>query len=577
MHDTHRPAVAKENFRQALTAMSEPVKDKNFRRVLIFLGIFILGQQFAGNLYTAFALESLKLPFSVLQLTAVFQAIGMVVTAPFLGFLTDKYGNKPVLTIVGFGLTLTPIMWMFCYPNQTVHNAAILLPIYVVVGLIWAGVNLAQFNLLLATAKPEQRASYLGISLALVSVVGFVAPILGAYTLTFFRAITPDATLAYKMLFGVNMAIRFAAVFFILPIVEVGSLKLRKTLTDLARVTPKGVRAMRKLARSSDVSSREAAIEGVASNRVSMATDELVRALHDPSPRIRRQAALALAELNDPTASSALVHQLVEHPDLIEEETVEAIGVLGGAECVEPLTRLLRDPRSVVRRAAAKALGQIGDASAVYALIEAAGQQEDSVVRRASLQALRTLGAQEAEPIFREAVFDYRPSIRIAAAEGIAELHFEGCAPALQDSIQQYADEATSEVAYALGCVGTDRDIPLILSVASQCRSIITRRRSVLGVAHLLKVERDVYKIMLLEGLGKDTALLAQVGPIMKRSKRFRAAVAAYSSGDEAAALNTLAHTAKDPILSILAATPVEESFLVAIFYAIARRTTSRN
>lgn len=392
MHDLPRTNPVKQNLWDGIRAMKAPFADKAFNKVLLFLIMAIAGQSFAGNLFGAFALETLKLPFTTIQLCGVMHAGGNLLTARFWGFLADKYGNKPILILVGVGVTLTPFMWLFCYPGADLRNTVILLTTHVFVGAVWAGVALCQFNLLLATAKPEDRSNYLGAALATQAIIGGVSPLLGAWALSMLRPVMP-AEHAYKWVFGIAMVLRLIAVFLLAPVREEGAIRVRKALKDLSKVTPSGYLAMRSLARSGDAESREQAIQDVAGRQFSLAGDEIVKALHDPSPRVRRQAASALAKLNDPKAVEALVHMLTEHPDLIEEETVEALGQLGDVNAVDSLTTLLQSPRSIVRRAAAKALGQILSEDAIVPLIQAASVHDDPDLRRAALQALRKLGA----------------------------------------------------------------------------------------------------------------------------------------------------------------------------------------
>src|SRR5205085_1218963 len=86
----------------------------------------------------------------------------------------------------------------------------------------------------------------------------------------------------------------------------------------------------------------EGAMASAAAQRFSVATDEIIKGLHDPSPRIRRQAASSLARLGDPKAVAALTRQLEEHPDLVAADTVEARGDLRHASAVPPLLRRWR-------------------------------------------------------------------------------------------------------------------------------------------------------------------------------------------------------------------------------------------
>ncbi|MEQ1936265.1 MAG: HEAT repeat domain-containing protein, partial [Fimbriimonadaceae bacterium] len=426
----------------------------------------------------------------------------------------------------------------------------------------WAGVALCQYNIMLSTAKEEQRANYLSLALAVQSVIGFAAPMLGAQAFASFSG-SVSAIIAYQWVVVLTMVIRFLSIWFLFPVREEGATEIKRTLKELTTVTPSGLRAFRALSRSGDASLRAEAIADVADHGTSLAGDQIIKALHDPSPRVRRQAAMALGRLNDPNATRALIHQLADHPDLVEEETVEALGLLGSPDAVEPLIKMLGSPRSLTRRAAAKALARIGDMRATPSLVEAASQPGDPDLRRASLQALRMLGASDADQAFCDALFDPTPSVRIAAAEGVAELELGAALPYVRQSLAYYEDEAASEVAYALGAIGSKEDIPLILKEAQRCVSMITRRRCLLGVARVLGVEQPTYRLMLIEGMARDQAIMKMLASHLKGSKRLRDSLELYSQGDELEALRQLSPNRRYPEFTDFSAQPVEELFLI--------------
>jgi hypothetical protein len=280
-----------------------------------------------------------------------------------------------------------------------------------------------------------------------------------------------------------------------------------------------------------------------------------------------------LAKLGDPRAVEALIHQITDHPALVEEETIEALGELGSAESIPHLANYLNSLRSQLRRAAARALAKIGDRSAIGALIEAARRPNDPDLRRATLQALRVLEAREAEDVIADSLLDTHPSVRIAAAEAVAELDLRGTAPHLRQSLEWFDDEAASEVAYALGSVGDPSDLPLILEAAEKCSSIITRRRCLLGVARLLRVEHEVYRLLLLEGMSRDTAVLDLLKTHLKGNKRLRLALDQFSAGQEPEALQLICEGKHAALLQPLADHPVDELFLVAACYVASDRT----
>src|SRR5690606_29228002 len=110
------------------------------------------------------------------------------------------------------------------------------------------------------------------------------------------------------------------------------------------------------------------------------------QALGDPSPRVRREAAEALSRLGTLDASNALTAFIKAHPELVEEETLVALGFTPGPNNAEILGTFLKDPSPILRRAAAKALGRTNDPNSVAALTEAALQRQDPDLRRASIQ-----------------------------------------------------------------------------------------------------------------------------------------------------------------------------------------------
>lgn len=564
MHDLPRRFPVRQNLRAGIRAVGMPFRDRNFRRVLVFLAVALFGQQFAGNLYSAYALESLHLDYKVIQGTAVSMAVGNVLSARLWGFLADKYGNKPVLAIATTLLATNLIPWLFTVPHLPTFNAVLLLSTHVLMGVFWCGINLCQFNLILATAEPEDRANYIGAGLTVISLVGGVSPLCGAFMMTSLRHFVPVVE-AYKLVFVVAMVTRMVTGLFLIRVSETGASRLRVTLDDLRRVTPRGMRAMRSLSRSDDVATRAAAIASVGMEGFTLAADEVIKALHDPQPRVRRRAAEAIARLEDPRATDELIHQVEEHPDLLEEETVEALGALGDARAVPTLIRTMQSPRSQLRRAAARSLGRIGDCrpAVLEVLMRAASDQDDVDLRRVAVQTLRRLEVKEAEPIIRRTVVDAHPSVRIAAAETVAELHMVSAAPELRQALSTYADEASSEAAYALGAVGGLEDLPVILAVAARSISVITRRRCLLGVARLLGVERETYRLMLLEGMALDNALMQMLGPAIRRRHCLRAALSKYSSGDEPGAIHAYAQLWPEMPAAIAAAPEIEELFLV--------------
>jgi HEAT repeat protein len=546
------------DLKSGLRSIAAPFGDREFRHVLIFTAAAIFGQSFAGNMFAIYALEVLKLPYTVVQGCGLFYSVGIVLATRFWGSMSDKYGNKPMLAFACGLLGTNVIWWCMTVPGATAANTALLLTSHVLMGAIFCGAALCQFNLILATAKPEDRANYMGAGTAVMAVVGGIAPLLGARFIPEIGATAWN----YKLLFIVTGVLRLIATPLLLRVRESGSTDIKSAFADLRRITPRTMGAMRRLNRSDDAQGRAEAIQAVAEEGAEMAADAILSALQDPLPRVRREAARAVARLQGSRAVVALLNGIEANPDLLEEETVDALGHLGDPAAVPALIAALENPRPLLRRAAARALGRIGG-EAVIAPLERAVEHGDLDVRRAALQGLRRSEARGSVAVVAAALDDEHPSVRVAAAEAISEVGMAAAAPALRRVLTAHSDDSTAEMAYALGAVGEELDLPLILSAAAHATSAITRRRALLGAARLLGSEREAYRLMLLSGMARDTAIVDRMRPLVKTSAAARLAMMKYGAGEEEQAIAALARLR--PNLAPLAAEPIEEAFLVAV------------
>jgi HEAT repeat protein len=121
------------------------------------------------------------------------------------------------------------------------------------------------------------------------------------------------------------------------------------------------------------------------------ATQTLMMTLDNESIWVRRACVVALGQIGDERAIPPLVNRLLdppnsEWPEELRDAIAKALGAIGET-ALQTLIYALDDPDPWVNCAAARALGQIGDASAI-APLSAMTTSEHSVVRSATTQAL---------------------------------------------------------------------------------------------------------------------------------------------------------------------------------------------
>ena len=113
------------------------------------------------------------------------------------------------------------------------------------------------------------------------------------------------------------------------------------------------------------------------------------------SPLVMAAAAKALGDLRDPGALSAL-NCALQQTDPVRIKAVIALGEIGGSEAFEMVAERLRDPASQVRYQAAGAIGRSGKKDYIPQL-EPLVNDSDDMVRRAALKALQELGDARTE------------------------------------------------------------------------------------------------------------------------------------------------------------------------------------
>ena len=163
--------------------------------------------------------------------------------------------------------------------------------------------------------------------------------------------------------------------------------------------------------RDSDEDVRKAAAQGLAGIGLS------------PDPRALALHAVILGEWERAIAlGSVAVEPLVaalkdgHYPQ--RAAAARALGEIGDARAVEPLVAALKDSSWHVRKAAAQALGEIGDARAVKPLVPLL-KDSSSYVQEAAAQALVRIGPDAAVKLLVAALKDFRSSVRREAASGM--------------------------------------------------------------------------------------------------------------------------------------------------------------
>ncbi len=170
-----------------------------------------------------------------------------------------------------------------------------------------------------------------------------------------------------------------------------GLRSLKKALTSVAEPgTPAGMRAAVKLLGDPRPAARRIAKNALSANRQTTLVVQALRecAASERSARWRLEAVWTLARIDHPQAH-LLVREFLSSPDeTVRQAAIHATSIARDRDAVPHLVRLLESSSAHNRRAAAEALGRIGDPRAVPALLDAAGNNSDRIIGHSLIYAL---------------------------------------------------------------------------------------------------------------------------------------------------------------------------------------------
>lgn len=155
----------------------EPLKDKSFRKIILFLSLWYFAVQFSVTFIPIYMLNSLGLSFSYISaVTVISNILGMV--SIFLGgYLADKTSWSHLLKVSGGIIALCYLGWSMVTPG----NAMILVLIVQVLLTCSNGAfSMAAINLQYKLSPSIGKTAYLGVTSAIAYAISFLGALFGS-------------------------------------------------------------------------------------------------------------------------------------------------------------------------------------------------------------------------------------------------------------------------------------------------------------------------------------------------------------------------------------------------------------
>jgi MFS family permease len=171
------------------TLLLTPFRDRNFRRLMVFLSSWNFAANLAAPFFAVYMLRTLEYSMTTVIALTMASQISNVAALGLWGNLIDRFSNKAVLRVSAPLFLVCTLAWTFTglawIGAATIY---LLVVIHVLMGIATAGVALASGNIVMKLSPAGQATAYLAASSVVVASCGAVAPIIGGLCADFFAA-----------------------------------------------------------------------------------------------------------------------------------------------------------------------------------------------------------------------------------------------------------------------------------------------------------------------------------------------------------------------------------------------------
>jgi MFS family permease len=202
----------------------QPLKDKNFRKLLIFAMWWMLAIGIGSAFWTPFMLKKLQMSLFEVQVYGSLHMLSSFFAYRFWGRFIDKNGNKTAMTICIVLGGFNPMLWLFMRPDA--HSVIWFEAL--VSGFMWAGNGIVSTNFVLSVSPKGNEQVYSGIYGALGGISMMCSTLLSGVFFPVSWDIRKLHLESEQVLFGIGGVMRWTALIPLAFIREKRSRSLRQ-------------------------------------------------------------------------------------------------------------------------------------------------------------------------------------------------------------------------------------------------------------------------------------------------------------------------------------------------------------
>ncbi|MGX5689575.1 MFS transporter [Arcticibacter tournemirensis] len=169
--------------------LERPLKDKNFRSLLKFNGLWAFSLNLATPFFSVYMLKTIGLPLSYIICLGILCQISSIFSIKMWGRYSDRFSNKTIINICAPIYILCIISWAFVsMAPSMLLILCFLAVINLVTGFSTAGANLAISNISIKLAPKEEAIVYLTVKNMTIALFSAIAPMIGGLMADFFSS-----------------------------------------------------------------------------------------------------------------------------------------------------------------------------------------------------------------------------------------------------------------------------------------------------------------------------------------------------------------------------------------------------
>ncbi|MFA4946701.1 MAG: MFS transporter [Candidatus Micrarchaeia archaeon] len=168
------PAAAVPPRSEGPIAFLRNPANSDTRPAILGISLYLLVVLIAAPFFVVYQFRVLGFGYLEYTLLLIVASLARVAGMPYWGRVTNRLGNKPVLTTVAFFAVLTPFAWL------ATGNLFLLILLEVASGFIWAGFDLAIFNYLISATTQDRVPGVMANYNFYLNAARFAGPLLGA-------------------------------------------------------------------------------------------------------------------------------------------------------------------------------------------------------------------------------------------------------------------------------------------------------------------------------------------------------------------------------------------------------------